>query len=168
MKQRIRLTESSLKRMIKESVRQVLRESVESFSYIDKEAFFDEVVEILEAECEKYIQNGYNDDYDYYINEYAQYFCDSMTNNLTNYIESGNYHMSGNFANIEMDYEHDHKGTSFQEVVQMIQNGENNELTTEFKQWTISWIWYAFGTFGLTYKFSNYIDEHMNDEEDEY
>ena len=75
--------------------------------------------------------------------------------------------MSGNFADIKRNYEHDHQGTSFNDVVQMIQNGENNELTDEFKQWTISWIWYAFGTFGLKYNFSNYIDDVMTDWEDE-
>ena len=159
--------QSYLDEMIKESVRQVLRENVEKFSYIDKEAFYDDVVEILEEECEKYRQNGYDGDYDYYIENYAQFFCDSMVDDLKKYIESGNYNMSGNFADIKRNYEHDHQGTSFNDVVQMIQNGENNELTDEFKQWTISWIWYAFGTFGLKYNFSNYIDDVMTDWEDE-
>lgn len=159
MKQKIRLSESSLRKMIKESVKQVLKESMSSNDYINRDLLYQETVKILEDEISNYEDNSYDVvDADYYIEEYAQEYCNSVVRDMKKYIESGEYHMRGNFANIKRDYEHSHSEISFKEVIQMIQNGENNTLTNEFRDWCVSWFWDAFGTFGLTYKFGVYYD----------
>lgn len=156
--------------MIRESVRMALRESEGSSVYMDYDSFYEGVVEELNSEVDKWVENGYHCEWlkDDAVPEYAERFVEKNVGNMTKYIESGNYNMNGNFAQIDINYEHDHKdGPRFDEVVRMIQSGEKNEYTEEFKNWTVSWFWYAFGTFGLTYNFSQFADNYMEDYMDE-
>ena len=77
--------------------------------------------------------------------------------------------MFGNFKDIRYDWEGFHNelphGCTLKEVVQMIDAGEDNEITREFKDWAVDWYFEAFGTYNLTYKWSEFMEEVSADYE---
>jgi hypothetical protein len=80
--------------------------------------------------------------------------------------------MSGNFKDIKYDWEGFHNelphGCTLREVVEMIDAGEENEVTKEFKDWTVDWYFEAFGTYNLKYNWTEFISElAYNDDEEE-
>ena len=69
--------------------------------------------------------------------------------------------MSGNFADIRLDWEREHEDVSLDEVVEMIDNGEINDITNEFRSWSVDWYFRAFGTYNLKYNWGEFISNEV-------
>lgn len=150
-----RITESQLRRIIKESIKKVLKEHIENEDYINREKLHEHIVSILVEVCDTYDfgENGAAILKDDYVDEYAEYLTNSLADSMREYIDSGKFSISGNFNNIKRDYETEHHGASFDKVIDLIRNGISNEITEEFKDWSENWFWQTFGTYGIKYNF---------------
>ena len=84
-------------------------------------------------------------------------------NSMMKYVHQKDTSILGNFNNIKRDYEEEHGGKSFSEVVSMIDNGEVNDTTNDFRIWSCSWFWDTFGTYNMCYNFSNYLCDIIDD-----
>lgn len=88
--------------------------------------------------------------------------------------------MIGNFANIEEDYPAHITGTYwsseydgddyfrlFPQMVARLDAAEDSEQANEDREYLEEWYFYAFGTFGIKYNFSNDLNEiaYMLEEE---
>ena len=88
--------------------------------------------------------------------------------------------MPGNFADIEDDYPAHITGTRwpseyagddyfrlFPQMVARLDSAEDSEQADEDREYLAEWFFDAFGTFGIKYNFSNYLDEiaYMLEEE---
>lgn len=82
---------------------------------------------------------------------------------MKKYIDSGKYSISGNFNNIKIDYEAEHKGVSFENIVDAIRHGVSSEETEEFKNWSENWFWQTFGTYNIQYKFADAANEFLDE-----
>ena len=70
---------------------------------------------------------------------------------------------------MQINYEHDHEGKRFWDVFDGLVNGTlSDKETQEFKDWAVSWFFYAFGTWGLSYNFSYDLDAIFSEEIQEY
>ena len=147
------LTESQLRKIVKESIKKVLKENIEGGDYINREKLHERIVSLLDEVCDTYDfgENGARILKDDYVEEYAEYLTNSIADSMRNYVSSGNYSISGNFNNIKRDFETEHNGASFDKVIEMIRNGVSNEITEEFKDWSENWFWQTFGTYNIKY-----------------
>lgn len=97
------------------------------------------------------------------MEDYAYHLTNSIADDMKKYIDSGKYSISGNFNNIKTDYENEHKGVSFERVVDSIRNGVSNGATEEFKNWSENWFWQTFGTYNIQYKFADAANEFLDE-----
>ena len=70
--------------------------------------------------------------------------------------------MDGNFADIENDY-----FDLFPEMVKRLDAAEDSERANDDREYLSSWYFYAFGTFGIKYNFSNELQDLSYDLERE-
>ena len=94
---------------------------------------------------------------DDYINDPEWGLVASTMRDMEKYVHRSDTGMSGNFADIRLDWERDHEDVSLDEVVEMIDNGEVNDITNEFRSWSIDWYFRAFGTYNLKYNWGEFI-----------
>ena len=159
------ITESQLRRIVKESIKKVLKEAAESGDYINKEKLHQTIVPLLIEVCDTYDFDEQDaailkDDY---VEDYAYHLTNSIADDMKKYIDSGNYSISGNFNNIKIDFEAEHKGVSFENVVDAIRHGVSREETEEFKNWSENWFWQTFGTYNIQYKFADAANEFLDE-----
>lgn len=139
--------------------------------FINVERFRKEIREILDIETKSW-EPGYMQDFaDDYIDEYVEGIVDDTIDSFNTLVHRADTSMWGNFADIKYDWEGFHKeyphGSSLKEIVEMIDSGEDNEFTKEFKDWAVDWYFKAFGTYNLKYNWANFMEEAAYDEEDE-
>ena len=75
--------------------------------------------------------------------------------------------MTGNFADVELNYSRDFNGADFRDVVEKIDNGREDSETKQFRDWLVDWYFKAFGTYNLKYNFINFVSDFTADYEDD-
>lgn len=147
---------------------------------------FAKTIEALYRECledcdnpediEEYIADLYGKN----IQSIAWDFAIESNRDMKKYLHMNNHSMPGNFADIEDDYPAHITGTRwpseyagddyfrlFPQMVARLDSAEDSEQADEDREYLAEWFFDAFGTFGIKYNFSNYLDEiaYMLEEE---
>ena len=139
--------------------------------FVNVSRFRQEIKEVLEEATEKWPEGYMKDCADDYIDEYVEMIVEDAVRSFNKLVHRDDTSMSGNFKDIRYDWDGFHReyphGCSLSEVVEMIDAGEDNEFTKEFKDWAVDWYFEAFGTYNLTYKWTEFMEEATYDEEDE-
>ena len=145
--------------------------------FVDSDRLRKEIKEVLEEETSgwdetagdyvQYMKDSAPD----YIDDYVETVVEDAVQSFNKLVHRDDTSMFGNFKDIRYDWEGFHNelphGCTLKEVVQMIDAGEENEITKEFKDWAVDWYFEAFGTYNLKYKWTNFMEEITYDEEDE-
>lgn len=111
--------------------------------------------------------------------EYAWCMAEITVDDMRKYVHRKNTRMDGNFCNIREDWEitPDFIGSEvkpwgkFDDVVKSIDDGTISDDDLEkFQTWAFDWFFRAFGTYGLTYNFGEFISviEYEREHEKEY
>jgi hypothetical protein len=143
--------------------------------YINCELMQKELEEILNEEL-----NSYSEDYPYLrdlvnVEEYAEYLVLSFNSDMGKYLNSSEHHISGNFNNIDYDYPDFLEGDGphynkklVDDMVNRLNNNDDSELSRKDRDFLVDWFFETFGTFGITYKFNDYLGEiiYANEEEE--
>ena len=143
--------------------------------FLNVERFRKEIKEVLEEETSgwdetvgDYVQNMKDSAPDD-IDEYVDMIVEDAIESFNKLVHKDDTSMSGNFKDIRYDWDGFHReyphGVSLKEVVEMIDAGEDNEFTKEFKDWAVDWYFEAFGTYNLKYNWSNFMEEVSADYE---
>ena len=130
----------------------------------------DEIKEVLEEATEKWPEGYMKDCADDYIDDYVDMVVEDAVKSFNKLVHRDDTSMFGNFKDIRYDWEGFHHelphGCTLREVVELIEAGEENEITKEFKDWAVDWYFEAFGTYNLKYKWTEFMEEATYDEED--
>lgn len=149
---------------------------------------FASVIENLYRECIENFDDA--EDLEEYISDIFEKNIQSMSWDFTleanremkNYLHRKSQHMDGNFADLSMDYPKHRTGTFwvseydgpvaeyfslYPDMVARLDSAEDSEQADEDRKYLAEWFFDAFGTFGIKYNFSNYLDEiaYMLEEE---
>ena len=138
--------------------------------FLNVERFRKEIKEVLDEETKSW-EPGYMQDFaEDYIDEYVEGVVDDAINSFNELVHRADTSMWGNFKNIKYNWEGYHNelphGCTLKEVVGMIDAGEDNETTREFKDWAVDWYFEAFGTHNLKYNWTNFMEEATYEDED--
>lgn len=139
--------------------------------FINVERFRKEIREVLDEATNSWEEGYMKDCADDYIDEYVETIVEDAIRSFDKLVHRDDTSMTGNFKDIRYDWEGFHReyphGSSLKEIVEMIDAGEDNEFTREFKDWAVDWYFEAFGTYNLKYNWVNFMEEATYDEEDE-
>lgn len=102
-----------------------------------------------------------------YRDEYVDGIVEDTIVSFDKYVHKSDTSLWGNFADIQMDYDREHPGKAFRKVIAMIDAGEENADTVEFRDWAVDWYFTAFGTYNLSYKWTEFMEEITYDYEDD-
>lgn len=129
-------------------------------------------------ELEQYINDLYDDEN--HIHNLAWEFAHDVNRDMKKYLHMDSHRMDGNFADIENDYPKYRTGTCwptdydgddyfdlFPEMVKRLDAAEDSERANDDREYLSSWYFYAFGTFGIKYNFSNELQDLSYDLERE-
>ena len=155
--------------------------------YIGVESFA-KTIENLYREClnnydnaedmEEYIADVFGKN----IQSLAWEFTLEANREMKNYLHRKSQHMDGNFADLSMDYPKHRTGTFwvseydgpvaeyfslYPDMVARLDAAEDSEQADKDREYLEEWYFYAFGTFGIKYNFSNELEEihYMMEEE---
>lgn len=155
--------------------------------YIGVESFAN-TIENLYREClnnydnaedmEEYIADVFGKN----IQSIAWDFTLEANREMKNYLHRKSQHMDGNFADLSMDYPKHRTGTFwlseydgpvaeyfslYPDMVARLDAAEDSEQANKDREYLEEWYFYAFGTFGIKYNFSNELEEihYMMEEE---
>ena len=155
--------------------------------YIGVESFA-KTIENLYREClnnydnaedmEEYIADVFGKN----IQSMAWEFTLEANREMKNYLHRKSQHMDGNFADLSMDYPKHRTGTFwvseydgpvaeyfslYPDMVARLDAAEDSEQADKDREYLEEWYFYAFGTFGIKYNFSNELEEihYMMEEE---
>lgn len=152
--------------------------------WLDAETLEKEITSILDSEGEDIKKDVEGSGDDPYFTELALetikdsgYYgdlCERIQDDMYKYVNSGDYAIPGNFERINWSWDEDHKdGIKFNELRNKLLDGIDDADTNEFSTWAIDWFFKAFGTFGITYKFRDTVNdiayeyEHEDDDPEE-
>lgn len=108
--------------------------------------------------------------------EYAERVAEKTLESMKKYVHMRDTRMIGNFCNIREDWESDFDFVrsevkpwgNFDDVIKSIDDETiSDEDLKKFQRWALDWFFTAFGTFGLTYNFGNFISEIEYEREQE-
>lgn len=158
-KKTVDLSESRINRIIKESMRRVLKEGV-AIDELEEQlkSIFEE--NLLEIYRDKVEADGY---YDFdvvedYCSDYANMTAEQLSRDCITVINSSNWDVpKNNFRPFGYVMETKYDITSKE---QLLSRDDAAEIVT-------SWFWKCFGSYNLVYNFSNDLNEYMVDLEDE-
>ena len=137
---------------------------------------YDDVFETFLNLCKDKLKS-FGIDYGKYENVSEEYAHDSAIETLSDmkkYVHKKDTRMIGNFCNIREDWEYCHEfiGSEiqpwgkFDDVIKSIDDETiSDEDLKKFQTWALDWYFRAFGTFGFTYNFGDYISELEYEEE---
>lgn len=162
----------------------------ETADYIGVEAFAKEIYNLYKEclddyddkeEFEQYINDLYGSED--YLKQCADEFASQANEDMKKYLHMDNHRMDGNFANIAKDYPNYRTGTYlaseskigpkeyyllFPRMVERLDAAEDSERADDDREYLSSWFFFAFGTFGIKYNFSNDLAELHYDMEECY
>ena len=92
--------------------------------------------------------------------DYAGELYKKLQQQMYEYVSGSDYKMFGNFANIQWDWDDDHKdGIKFADLRKKLLDGVKDADTDEFSTWAIDWFFHAFGTYNMCYNFATDLGE---------
>ena len=159
----------------KESISKILPKKY----WLDEETLLKQISDILDSEGEDIKKDVEGSGGDPYFTELALemvqdsgYYgdlVDGIQEDMYKYInKGGDYKIPGNFERINWSWDDDHKnGIKFNELRKKLLDGIDDADTQEFSTWGIDWFFKAFGTFGITYKFRDMINDIAYEYENE-
>ncbi len=108
--------------------------------------------------------------------DYVLEFCEEeafeqavrLASDFKKYCNSKDHSILGNFNNVRRDFEMEHKGKTFREILAKLNAAIDDEETREFKDWAFGWFWETFGTYNLGYNFSHTLDAVFCEEIEEW
>lgn len=151
-------------------------------------ASFSKTIEELYREClenfddaedmEEYIADVFEKNIQYLAWE----FTIEANREMKKYLHLPDQHMNGNFANLSIDYPKHRTGTFwvseydgpvaeyfslYPDMMARLDAAEDSEQADKDREYLEEWYFYAFGTFGIKYNFSNELEEihYMMEEE---
>ncbi len=101
------------------------------------------------------------------LREIAFYVANDLNKDMKEYLHRDDHRMAGNFANVLDDYAYYRTGTHgrdrkiFDAMVERLDAGEESPRADDDRNYLSSWIFKAFGTYGLMYKFSGMIADAL-------
>jgi len=151
-KQVIKINESQLREMIKESVKRVLCESLDPQTF--EEGLFNNFRETLTSLCQEVVENYSDENYgldffDDYVEEFANTEARELTNDSIKVLNSNNWDIpKNNFR--PLDFVMGEQGIhNFQEL---LNTDDPVGIYTD-------WFWDSFGTYGIKYNFGNLLND---------
>lgn len=133
------------------------------YTYLNAETFESFITELFKDETSERSAEIFDD----MIREYVNYVVEQCVNDMDKYVHQTDHRIIGNFNNISRDWNNGDKchtdiepwGT-FDEIVAGMDNGTlSNEDAAKVQEWMFAWFIDTFGTFGLTYKYSEWLGE---------
>lgn len=114
----------------------------------------------------------YKDSLHDHVDEWAERVAGETIANMKIYCKKSDTSIPGNFKDVRHNYVWDkvNELLDFDQIVNLTLNTKEEDETAEikaFRNWFLSWIFEAFGTFGLSYNFSNFLSEELSQLENE-
>lgn len=151
---------------------------MEEKNFLNFDRLFNELVELYKGVRDEFM-NDSNSDYlldmvsDDFIEETAIEKAIEFNRDMGKYLNMKDHKIDGNFNNIDYDYPHHINGEFGYDsqlvdaMIARLNSGEKSEQADADRDWLVDWFWETFGTFGLTYNFSEYISELLYEFEQE-
>lgn len=151
---------------------------MEEKNFLNFDRLFNELVELYKGVRDEFM-NDSNSDYlldmvsDDFIEETAMEKAIEFNRDMGKYLNMKDHKIGGNFNNIDYDYPHHITGEFGYDsqlvdaMIARLNSGEKSEQADADRDWLVDWFWETFGTFGLTYNFSEYISELLYEFEQE-
>ena len=143
---------------------------MEEKNFLNIDRLRDEILELYKGVRDEFVDDS-NREYllntisDEYLEESAWERAIEFNRDMGKYLNMKDHKIDGNFNNIDYDYPHHINGEfGYDEplvnaMVERLNSGEQSEQADADRDWLVDWFWETFGTFGLTYNFSEYISE---------
>lgn len=158
-KQKLRIGGKALNSIIKESVKQILSESMsaEDFQSALKTRFENDLKELFSKKVEEYCNYDQNydvNDFEDYVDEYAYNLSDTWTNSSIEKLHSQDWNFPAhNFRPLNFVMEKEYNVHNFEELL-------NLEDPVDVY---VKWFWSCFGTYNVCYNFSNDLNEYADE-----
>ena len=154
--------------------------------YIGVESFAKTIEELYRECLENYdnaeeMEEAIADYYGMNIQSLAWKFTHKANREMKKYLHAKDHHMDGNFANIENDYPAHITGTRwsseydgddyrdfFPQMVARLDSAEDSKQADDDRVYLGEWYFWAFGTYGIKYNFSNDLAEILYTMEEDY
>ena len=143
---------------------------MEEKNFLNIDRLRDEILELYKGVRDEFVDDS-NREYllntisDEYLEESAWERVIEFNRDMGKYLNMKDHKIDGNFNNIDYDYPHHINGEfRYDEplvnaMIERLNSGEQSEQADADRDWLVDWFWETFGTFGLTYNFSEYISE---------
>ena len=159
MKQKIRINESTLRKIVAESVRRILKESYspQQFKEELRDKFYNDLLEICMETAENYYgEKGYY--YEDICEDYASESAEKFSNDAIKLLNSNDWDVPySNFRPFGYVMDSEYNVHNIQEFLSL-----PNPVEV-----FVNWFWDAFGTYGFKYNFGGYLSEYYDDEDEE-
>lgn len=146
--------------------------------YINVEKMFDTIVDIY-RECRDGFITDENRDCllcevsDGFIEETAMEKAIEFNSDMGEYLNMKDHKIYGNFNNIDYDYPHhitgefEYDSQLVDAMIERLNSGEKSEQADADRDWLVEWFFETFGTFGISYNFSEFVSEILYQYENE-
>ena len=143
---------------------------MEEKNFLNIDRLRDEILELYKGVRDEFVDDS-NREYllntisDEYLEESAWERAIEFNRDMGKYLNMKDHKIDGNFNNIDYDYPHHINGEfGYDEplvnaMIERLNSGEQSKQADADRDWLVDWFWETFGTFGLTYNFSEYISE---------
>ena len=143
---------------------------MEEKNFLNIDRLRNEILELYKGVRDEFM-NDSNREYlldtisDEYLEESAWERAIEFNRDMGKYLNMKVHKIDGNFNNIDYDYPHHINGEfGYDEplvnaMIERLNSGEQSKQADADRDWLVDWFWETFGTFGLTYNFSEYISE---------
>lgn len=143
---------------------------MEEKNFLNIDRLRDEILELYKGVRDEFMDDS-NREYllntisDEYLEESAWERAIEFNRDMGKYLNMKDHKIDGNFNNIDYDYPHHTNGEfGYDEplvnaMIERLNSGEQSKQADADRDWLVDWFWETFGTFGLTYNFSEYISE---------
>lgn len=146
------------------------QEAISGKYLMDPEQFEKDIREMIDGEYEDILKGCDDKERQYYEMawqiwddcgyDYAGELYKKLQQQMYEYVSGSDYKMFGNFANIQWDWDDDHKdGIKFADLRKKLLGGVKDADTDEFSTWAIDWFFHAFGTYNMCYNFATDLGE---------
>ena len=135
------------------------------YLFIDIDGLFETINKVYQKEGRNLIEcyedfGGIED----YCEECAMSCASRTAEDFKIYCNKRDTSIWGNFNNVKYDYERDHDGTTFKDILAKLNASIDDAETREFKTWAVKWFLDTVGTYNLAYNFSNDLTSFFWDE----
>ena len=124
----------------------------------DIKELFEEVISSYEDDKYFVFTSWANEDF---VEEMIDFHTNQINSDMCNYMHRDDTRIDGNFNNIRRDYEREHEGCYYSDLVRRLDEGLQDEQTNEDRDWVNGWFWSTYGTFGIKYNLETEICEDL-------